>query len=291
MSVKIFISYSHHDEALFVQLKKHLKPLERERIISPWHDRRIAAGAEFDAEIRQELQSARIILLLVSPDFIVSEYCWGKEMMRAMERHETGSARVIPVILRPVDWRGSPFGKLLALPQDGKPVTSWQDVDAAFLNVATSIRSVTAGLHGGASLSGKEVAEPDEHRPKSKHVVPYRGSGNATVLFTLVLPPDVMTNKVKAIIDLYRHKIILDGADVAKIRYGETIPLNVPPGVHNIQLRRAFLKSNLLVLEVAPGAKISVECKSVTSEDSLTYAQKLSAASGLQDTWTLKRRS
>lgn len=138
--IQIFVSYSHQDEALHNELAKHLTPLEREGVIQRWHDRQLTAGAEFGDEIDASLNRADIILLLVSPDFIASEYCWGKEMKRAMERHEAGEARVIPVILRPVDWHKMPFGKLLALPKDGKAVTNWSDLDTALLDVAKGVR-------------------------------------------------------------------------------------------------------------------------------------------------------
>jgi hypothetical protein len=108
----VFASYSHKDEALHDELAKHLKPLEREGVIRPWHDRKISAGREFGTEIDNVLEKAEIILLLISPDFVASDYCWSREMARSMERHESGEARVIPVILRPVDWHKTPFGKL-----------------------------------------------------------------------------------------------------------------------------------------------------------------------------------
>src|SRR5215471_17053433 len=101
--VVIFTSYSHKDEDRHDELHKHLKPLEREGLIEPWHDREIPAGKEFATTIDSKLEQADVILLLVSPDFIASDYCWSKEMLRAMERHEAGAAVVIPIILRPVD--------------------------------------------------------------------------------------------------------------------------------------------------------------------------------------------
>jgi hypothetical protein len=142
----MFASYSHQDEALHDELAKHLKPLEREGLISPWHDRRITPGAEFAAVIDAELNQADIILLLVSPDFVASEYCWGKEMLRAMERHNAGEAVAVPIILRPTDWHNTPFGKLLALPKDGKPITTWPNRDDALLTVAQGIRDVVSHL-------------------------------------------------------------------------------------------------------------------------------------------------
>src|SRR2546429_9932386 len=101
MSVSIFFCYAHEDEALLNKLKTHLRPLQRQGLIDVWHDRDISAGTEWEREISQHLNSAQVILLLVSPDFMFSEYCYGIEMKRAMERHEHGEARVIPIICLP----------------------------------------------------------------------------------------------------------------------------------------------------------------------------------------------
>src|SRR3954464_6609931 len=114
----IFFSYSHKDEALRDELETHLSMLNRQGFITTWHDRRIAAGDIVDPTISAHLESADVVLLLVSPDFLASDYCYDKEMSRALERHEAGECRVIPVILRPSDWHDAPFGKLLAAPKD-----------------------------------------------------------------------------------------------------------------------------------------------------------------------------
>ena len=146
----LFFSYSHKDENLRDQLETHLAMLKREGLISTWHDRRLIAGDDLDAAISRELEQADLILLLVTPDFLASEYCYGVEVKRALERHATGAARVIPVILRPCDWHHAPFAKLLASPPDGRPVTKFSDPDDAFLEVTKAIR---AALRGGKSES------------------------------------------------------------------------------------------------------------------------------------------
>src|ERR1035437_2373407 len=131
----VFFSYSHKDEALRDRLEVHLTMLKREGIIETWHDRRITAGDEFAGVIDARLESADLILLLVSADFLNSNYCFDVEMKRALERHAAGEARVIPIILRPCDWHSAPFGRLLAAPKDGKPIASWPDLDEAFVDV------------------------------------------------------------------------------------------------------------------------------------------------------------
>jgi hypothetical protein len=127
----LFFSYSHADEGLRDQLEKQLSMLKRQGLIEVWHDRRIDAGQDFAGEIDRHLEVADVVLLLVSPDFLDSQYCYDVEMTRALERHRQGSAIVIPVILRACLWHDAPFGKLLGTPPDGHPVTQWPDRDQA----------------------------------------------------------------------------------------------------------------------------------------------------------------
>jgi hypothetical protein len=139
--IEVFVSYAHADELLRVELGKQLSILKRQGAIREWHDRMIGAGTEWAGQIDEHLNSADVILLLVSPDFVASDYCYDLEMKRAIERHEAREARVIPVILRPTDaWHEAPFGKLQALPKDGKAVTMWPNQDEAFVDVARGIR-------------------------------------------------------------------------------------------------------------------------------------------------------
>ena len=139
MGVEIFFSYSHKDEALRDDLAKHLSILQRRGVIDAWYSRNIEAGVEWAADIDKQLSQSEIILLLVSSDFLASDYCYDVEVKRAMERHEAGDARVIPVIVRPVDWQDAPFGKLQALP-NGEPITKWADRDEALLDVVKGIK-------------------------------------------------------------------------------------------------------------------------------------------------------
>ncbi|MBI1762265.1 MAG: TIR domain-containing protein [Acidobacteria bacterium] len=140
--IKVFYSYAHLDETLRNELDRHLKILVRAGVIEPWHDRQIGAGEEWKNAIDEHLESARIILLLVSSDFIASDYCYDIEMKRALERHasQADPALVIPIILRPCRWQSAPFGKLQALPKDAKPVTSWANRDEAWLDVEEGMR-------------------------------------------------------------------------------------------------------------------------------------------------------
>jgi TIR domain-containing protein len=118
----------------------------REGILVKWYDREIRAGQEWNPLIKKKLLSSHIILLLVSPDFMESRYCYNLEMKEALARHEKGQAVVIPVILRPCLWQDTPIGKLQALPKDGKPITNWSKIDDATLNVASGIVEVVRRL-------------------------------------------------------------------------------------------------------------------------------------------------
>ena len=145
-ALRVFVSYSHKDETLREELETHLAPLKRQGLIGVWHDRRIDAGTEWKGTIAKELETADVILMLVSPNFVASDYCYDIEMVRAMERHEAGAARVIPIVVRPVDFHGLPFGRLQALPRDAKPVVTWGSRDEAWLDVARGIRQVVAAM-------------------------------------------------------------------------------------------------------------------------------------------------
>ncbi|MEN8447434.1 MAG: TIR domain-containing protein, partial [Cyanobacteria bacterium J06555_13] len=145
-ALRLFYSYSHKDETLRDQLDTHLKILERQGLILPWHDRRIMGGENWATEIDNNLKQADIVLLLVSADFIASDYCYEIEMKQAMERHQQGEAKVIPIALRPADWDGTPFKALQGFPTDMKAVTQWSDRDAAWLNVETGIKNAIEAI-------------------------------------------------------------------------------------------------------------------------------------------------
>lgn len=110
--LNVFISYAHKDEDLKEELEVHLANLIQQKKINPWQDRALEPGKEWDAEIKAQLETAHIILLLVTPRFMASRYINDNELHRAMERHELGTARVIPIILKPTDWAGTTFSKL-----------------------------------------------------------------------------------------------------------------------------------------------------------------------------------
>jgi hypothetical protein len=139
--LKLFISYCHQDEKYKDQLMNHLSSLKRRNIIKEWHDRKLIAGEEWDKIIKQELLDSDIILLLISSEFIASNYCYDIEIKKAMELHEEGEAKVIPIIVRPCDWKELPFSKIQGLPKDAKALSTWSDIDEGYLNIIEGIKN------------------------------------------------------------------------------------------------------------------------------------------------------
>ena len=138
--LEVFLSYSSADDDLCQQLFRHLSALKRQNFIHQWRSCQIMAGQNRIEEVERHLDSAHVILLLISADFIESDHCFSTELKKAMERHEDGKARVIPIVLREVDYCGMPFEKLAPLPQNRLPVTSWKNQDEAFTDIAKGIR-------------------------------------------------------------------------------------------------------------------------------------------------------
>jgi internalin A len=141
-ALRLFYSYSHKDEALRDELEIRLKLLQRNNLIQPWHDRRILPGADWKHELDTNLARADIILLLISPDFIASDYCYEIEVAQALKRHEAKEAIVLPILIRPVNWNAIPFNHLQALPTDLKAVTQWTDRDDAWLAIEQGIEKL-----------------------------------------------------------------------------------------------------------------------------------------------------
>jgi len=141
---KAFISYSHQDERALERLHAHFATLRREGILSVWYDREILAGGSIDREIASHLSQADLFLALVSPDFLASSYCYDQEMAKALERHAEGTLRVVPIIVEPCDWKTTPLGKLKALPNDGRAISTWTNENIAYLDVVTELRRLTS---------------------------------------------------------------------------------------------------------------------------------------------------
>ncbi|GCE13843.1 toll/interleukin-1 receptor domain-containing protein [Tengunoibacter tsumagoiensis] len=149
----VFISYSHKDKVLRDGLSTALSNLQRQNIIHTWYDGDLVPGSEWQKILMHKLTTAHIILLLISADFIASDFCYSKEMGIALERHHKGEACVIPILLRPCDWKGAPFSELQIIPENNKAITKWADRDEAFTEVTNGIRKSIAEFKSRQSRS------------------------------------------------------------------------------------------------------------------------------------------
>lgn len=170
--LRIFVSYSHRDEPGKERLLAHLKLLVRQGLIAPWDDRQIMATEEWEPALEQHLEDANLIILLISADFLASEYCWTVEMQRAMQRHYAGEAQVLPVFFQPCDWKGAPFDKLQGVPWDAKPIADLANPEDGWTQVARAVREIVEGAWGRAPIAGPAVVTPtrihrQEHFPRA----------------------------------------------------------------------------------------------------------------------------
>src|SRR5258708_18952580 len=143
-TIEIFCCYARTDQSLLESLKSHLMPLQWQGLVSIWSDTDINAGADWEQALHTHLEAAHIILLLMSPAFAAYDYCYSQEMQRALERDREGQARIIPIVVRPIFWKDAPFAHLQMLPKDAKPVTTWDNIDLAFYNVAEQISLIVS---------------------------------------------------------------------------------------------------------------------------------------------------
>jgi hypothetical protein len=166
--ISVFVSYAHDDTDLRERLARHLSVLERHGLLTIWHDGKIVPGESWESAISERLETADIVLLLVSPSFVASEYIYSRELRRAMERHARGEAVIIPVLLRAVRYREAPFSSLEPLPVDArkhpKPVTLWRNRDQAFQQVADGV------LRAIRHLEGQSSVHPPSIGPNSRHI-------------------------------------------------------------------------------------------------------------------------
>ncbi|MEO1375550.1 MAG: SUMF1/EgtB/PvdO family nonheme iron enzyme [Cyanobacteria bacterium J06635_10] len=168
--VDIFFSYAREDAIFLQELESHLEPLKIGGLINTWHDGCIMPGEEWDRQVKERLEQAKIIVLLISVDFIKSNYCQEVEFAKALQRHEDRTALVIPIILRHCMWHSIPFGRkclshLQVLPKNAKPVTSWSDRDEAFTDIARGIQSAIKQL---TFLEDERINSTLDAAPKAK---------------------------------------------------------------------------------------------------------------------------
>ena len=211
--LEVFISYSHKDEDLKEELEVHLSTLKRQGKINPWQDRTLEAGTEWDPQIKAALEAAHVILLLITPRFMASNYINDVELNHALERHRAGTARVIPIILKPVDLTDTPISQLQALPKDAKPITRWEDQDEAFLNVVQGIRRVVDSL---------KLLQPPALQSSANST-----SRSTTTTSTTPQAPATPKSKTQKRLELFQLLSNLPGPTFDSIVYA----LNVPPPV------------------------------------------------------------
>jgi hypothetical protein len=262
--LKVFFSYSHKDEALRDELGKHLKVLEHQGLILSWYDRKILPGEERNQRISNKLESADIILLLISSDFIASEYCWDVEVKKAMKLHEAGAACVIPVVLRSVDWSNTPFSTIQALPTNAKPVRLWNDIDEAFRSITEGIRKTGLALIEKQQQKAKQVTnyyiEEEQQlklfveakfiNPQDKIIAHKRETVNLTLSTLPISQECVMLNAWAAcgsrfLIQLSTEtKLIMEESDV--------IPIVGDPTLDTAHFILNQFSNNLIGIDVSP---------------------------------------
>ncbi len=155
--MKIFLSYAHEDERYKEKLQVSLAVLKNKGLIEVWDDRQLMGGQEWDATIKKALDDADIVLLLVSPDFLASSYIFDVEVKLAMEEHRAKTVRVIPIIVRPCLWKETEFVQLQAFPKNAKPISSWNDEDEAFFDIAKNIEEIVSPGESTAGASNTDT--------------------------------------------------------------------------------------------------------------------------------------
>ena len=181
-ALDVFVSYSHKDENFLREFEEHLALLQREGSIRLWHDREITASEAWRGQLDDHLKAADLILLLVSASFLASDYCWDVETRQALERHARGEARVVPILVRPCDWKNAPFTEIQGLPSDLKPVTSWGDRDSAWLDVTQGLRKAITVLREQDSARLPRYADEESRESLGKLKELYQLRKQLTIL-------------------------------------------------------------------------------------------------------------
>jgi hypothetical protein len=232
--IEVFYSYAHEDEPFCHELEKHLSVLRRQGLIKEWYDRHIPPGSDWAQAVNIHLEHASVILLLISADFLASDYCYSIEMQRALERHQSKEACVIPILLRPVDWKNAPFAQLQALPTNGKPVTTWSNQDEAFADVAAGLRRAIENPVSLLNNEGSSMVIPSALNDLANTLQlqkrqPERAY-NLLLTSTISLTPDVVRQICASgswmKFRTYLHRIGADSSDLVHL-------LTKHVGIHN----------------------------------------------------------
>ena len=212
--VRVFISYSHLDEKYRRALDEHLSILEKEGLVTYWSDQKLEPGSSWRGTIHSELESADVVLLLVSASFLTSDYCRDIEAKRALVRHSLGVCTVVPIILRPASWQSSELSHLQALPAKGKPVTKWKNRDEALQNITDGIREVILSRQDSRVLAGALQSQPLPGKSRKASAdspiekeIKFEGLGNTQLKFVATESAEVVMEKFRALANLLRIRI------------------------------------------------------------------------------------
>lgn len=146
-AARLYICHAAQDSSALAQLESQLAPLLRDGLIEVWHEQQLTAGNNPAEVMRDQLARADWILPLISPDLLASDACHAT-LTQALRQKKDGKSQVLPIVIRPADWRDSPFGGLACLPRDGRPVTAWPNQDEAWLEILVGIRQLLTGSPG-----------------------------------------------------------------------------------------------------------------------------------------------
>jgi hypothetical protein len=173
--LKVFCSYSHKDAKLLDKLDAHMSSLRTSLAVDTWKDGMIKAGSDWRKEIMASLEIADVILLLISSDFLRSDFCQSIELRRAIERHETDRTLIIPILVRPCDIKGTVLEKFQCIPKGAKPVTEWANRDRAFVDIVERIRTALSDFQPAQTgaqpaQTGAQPAQTDAAASPPAHV-------------------------------------------------------------------------------------------------------------------------
>ena len=151
--LKLFLSYAHEDRDIVAELRKHLAPLRYEQIVTDWYDLELMPGHDWDQDIISQLESSDLVLVVISADFVASNYAYGRELNLSLDLHDQDRVRLLPVIARNCKWQNLPFARLQVLPEGAVAISSWQNRDDAFVSVVLGVERVAREiLSSGDSL-------------------------------------------------------------------------------------------------------------------------------------------
>jgi hypothetical protein len=214
--VEIFYSFVEVDAPFLEQLEHHLSILRHEGTIKTWHKHQIIGGRKWQMELDYYLNTASLILLLISSDFLASDYQYGVELQRAIDRHNENEARVIPILLRSCDWKGASFAKLQMIPRNGEAVTSWRNRDEAWTDVAQGIREAIEELQNSnvkKELLGPKTSQLIRAQKKSIRLDPFPPVWNIPYRYT-----PFFTGRDQVVEELFRNFITAPASGIIPIQ-------------------------------------------------------------------------